>query len=283
MTEPVDRLVQANQAWWDERVPIHLASDFYDVEGFRAGRSTLEPFEVAELGELSGRTLAHLQCHFGLDTLSCARLGARVTGLDFSPVAIEAARDLAASVDLRARFEVGSVYDAVGVLRDRFDVVYTGKGALDWLPDLEAWADVVIGLLRPGGLLYLSEFHPFTNLLGDEDLSAEHGYGYFRQEGAIVDDKGGSYADLAASTVHNRTGVWNHPIGEVVTVLAARGLRVEFLHEFPFTLFPRWPWLVRDDGGVYRIPDGKPVLPLMYSLRATLIPPAVPGPPRAGR
>lgn len=259
----------ANRAWWDERVPIHMASGFYDLASFRAGRSTLEPFEIAELGGLGGRSLVHLQCHFGLDTLSCARLGAEVTGLDFSEVAIGAARDLASSVRQEASFVAGNVYDAPALLGRRFDVVYTGKGALVWLPDIDAWAEVVAMLLRPGGCLYLSEFHPFAHLFGDENLSVEDGHGYFRRdEPLVVDEEPGSYVDLGAATTHNRTGEWTHPLGDVVSALAARGLRVAFLHELPFTLFPRWPWLERDDQGVYRSPESKPTLPLMYSLMA---------------
>ncbi len=266
--QPVEPWFEANRAWWDERVPIHLASDFYGVDQFRAGRSTLEPFEVAELGDMSERSLVHLQCHFGLDTLSCARLGARVTGLDFSAPAIEAARQLAVATGLEARFEVGNVYDAPDVLRERYDIVYTGKGALAWLPDLAAWADVVVGLLRPRGTVYLAEFHPFTDVFADQDLTVR--YGYFGQPEPMVDETPGTYADPSAATTHNRTGEWAHPIGEVLTELAVRGLRVRFVHEVPFTLFPRWPFLERGPDGVYRLPPGMPDLPLLYSVRATL-------------
>jgi len=161
---------------------------------------------------------------------------------------------------------VGNVYDAPTVLGRRFDVVYTGKGALGWLPDIEAWAEVVAGLLSSGGCLYLNEFHPFTDIFGSDDLAVEHGY--FREDAPFVDEAPGSYASGDAVTVHNRTGEWNHPLGDVVSALTARGLRVTFLRELPFTLFPRWPWLERDEHGVYRCPGGQPTLPLMYSLGA---------------
>ncbi|MEE2971842.1 MAG: methyltransferase domain-containing protein, partial [Planctomycetota bacterium] len=155
----------ANLACWDERVAIHLRSDFYDVPAFLSGRSTLREFETEEVGPVADRSLLHLQCHFGLDTLSWARLGARVTGLDFSPAAVAAARDLARQADIPASFVQGDVLQADRILGDRrFDIVYTGLGALCWLDDLRTWSDVASKLVRPGGFLYLAEFHPVTDM-----------------------------------------------------------------------------------------------------------------------
>jgi SAM-dependent methyltransferase len=254
-----------NRAWWDERVPLHVASDFYDVEGFKSGASTLREFELDEVGEVSGRSLLHLQCHFGLDTLSWARRGARVTGLDFSEPAIEAARTLAQDTGLDAEFVVASLYDAPAALGDRrFDVVYTGLGALNWLPDIRKWAGVVARLVVPGGFLYLSEFHPFTWVFGDDDLTVEHDY--FQREPFEFDDPG-TYADLAAATASNRTEEWQHTLGDVVTAVIDAGLRVELLREHDFTLFPRWPFL-EQRGGTFLQPEGRPRLPLIFSLRA---------------
>jgi 2-polyprenyl-3-methyl-5-hydroxy-6-metoxy-1,4-benzoquinol methylase len=159
---------EANRASWDERAPIHVSGEFYDVAAFKAGQERLQPFEIAEVGDVSGKNLLHLQCHFGIDTLSCARRGARVTGLDFSGPAIEAARGLALEMGLEATFVQSDVY---GVARatggETFDIVYTGRGALNWLPDIERWAGVVVERIRPGGFLYLTEFHPFTEVFGD--------------------------------------------------------------------------------------------------------------------
>ncbi len=167
----MDDWLTANRRLWDERVPLHLASEFYDVEGFKSGRTELLPFEVTELGSLDGLRLVHLQCHFGLDTLDIARMHptVAVTGLDFSAPAIDAAARLASELRLadRARFVLSDVYRAAEVLGDRrFDVVYSGKGALVWLPDLQRWAEVVRDLLTPGGFLYLTEFHPVAMVLG---------------------------------------------------------------------------------------------------------------------
>jgi SAM-dependent methyltransferase len=257
---------QANRELWDERVPIHTASAFYDVEGFLVGASALRPFEVAELGDVTGRTLVHPQCHFGLDTLSWARAGARVTGLDFSEPAIEAARDLAARAGIDADFVHADVYDAPSALGGRrFDIVYTGLGAINWLPDIETWAETMAALLAPGGTFYLAEFHPFIDVFAWEDLTVA--YPYFN-EGAMTWDEAGTYADSAAQTVHSRSTEWNHGLGEVVSALVAAGLRIEFLHEHDYTLFGRWPFLRREADGTYHLPEGTPSLPLMYSLRA---------------
>ncbi|MFF8770608.1 class I SAM-dependent methyltransferase [Kitasatospora sp. NPDC015120] len=263
---PADWLA-ANRANWDGRVPVHVASDFYDVPGFVAGREPLQDFELAEVGDVRGKSLLHLQCHFGQDTLSWARHGAAVTGLDFSRPAVEAATDLAARIGTdTARFVVSDVYDAVDALGgQRFDIVYTGRGALCWLPDITRWARTVESLLAPGGFLYLTEFHPFADTLAEDGRTVE--YDYFHSEGTVWDEAG-TYTDGAmAPTAATVTVEWQHGIGEVVSALVAAGLRVEFLHEHDFTLFARFPVLEHD--GVFRFPAGQPRVPLMYSVRAS--------------
>jgi SAM-dependent methyltransferase len=256
---------ELNRAWWDERVALHVEGDFYDVDSFRKGRDTLRPFELEEVGDVSGCTLVHLQCHFGLDTLSWARRGARVTGLDFSAPALEAARTIARDVGLEAEFVQSDLYDAPHALDGRrFDVVYTGLGALNWLPDIRRWANVVAALVNPGGFLYLSEFHPFTDVFGDNDLAVEFDYFHARVEF----DEPGTYADLGAATEHNRTEEWMHPLGDVVSAVIDAGLTVELLHEHDYTLFPRWPFLEQPEPGIYRMPEGRPRLPLIFSMRA---------------
>ncbi len=258
--------LETNREMWDERVPIHVDGEFYDVAGFLAGRSALRSFEPGELGDVSGCTLLHSQCHFGLDTLSWARLGARVTGLDFSGPAVAAARELAQRAGIDAEFVQANVLDAVAALGGRrFDVVYTGLGAIIWLPDIEAWARTMASLLAPGGRLYLVEFHPVTDMFADESLDLTRSY-FDRRE--LVYDEPGTYADLTAKTVHNRSIEWSHGLGEVVSAVIAAGLELELLHEFDYTLFPRWPLLERAGDGTYRMPEGTPEIPLMYSLRA---------------
>ncbi|MFF7454410.1 class I SAM-dependent methyltransferase [Kitasatospora sp. NPDC008115] len=263
---PTPDWLAANRANWDGRVPVHVASDFYDVAGFVEGKESLRSFELAEVGEVRGKSLLHLQCHFGQDTLSWARRGATVTGLDFSRPAVEAATDLAERIGMdSARFVVSDVYDAVAALDGRsFDIVYTGLGALCWLPDIDRWARTVETLLAPGGFLYLAEFHPFGDTLAEDGRTVE--YDYFQAEGTVWNEAG-TYTDgEMAATTPARTVEWQHGIGEVVSALVAAGLRIEFLHEHDFTVFARFPVLEQDRG--YRFPAGQPRVPLMYSLRA---------------
>jgi SAM-dependent methyltransferase len=261
-----DQALQAlNRAWWDERVAVHLTSQFYDIDGFLAGGSTLRPFEAAELGDVAGATLVHLQCHFGLDTLSWARLGAVATGVDFSPSAVAAARDLAGRAGIAAEFVEANVYDAADALGRTFDVVYTSIGSIIWLPDIARWAGTVAALLAPGGRFYMAEHHPFSVVFGGEDLTVTDSY---FDEGPFPDDEPGSYAAPGAETVHNQSATWNHGIGSVITALAQAGLRIEFLHEHSFTLRARWPFLERRADRTFHMPAGRPTVPLLYSVKA---------------
>lgn len=258
---------EVNRALWDERVPIHASGEFYDLPGFVDGRTSLRPFELGELGPVAGRTLIHPQCHIGLDTLSWAREGARVTGLDFSEPAITVARELARRTGVTADFILSDVYDsgeAVG--GRRFDIVYTGIGAINWLPDIERWASVMASLLAPGGTFYMVELHPITEVFGEEELTVERSY---FERGPWLWDEPGTYADPKAATTQNRSVDWVHGVGDVVSALIGAGLALDFLHEHDHTASPRWPFLERAADGTYRMPEGRPALPLMYSVRAS--------------
>ncbi|RKS10484.1 methyltransferase family protein [Nocardiopsis sp. Huas11] len=257
--------LSANRENWDDRTRVHADSDYYDLPRFREGACTLRDFELAEVGDVSGRSLLHLQCHMGQDTLSWARRGAAVTGLDFTEAAIRTARGLARDIGTPARFVVSDVHEARESLGgERFDIVYTGIGSLVWLPDLTRWADVVADALDDGGFLYLAEFHPLTDVLGADGRSVEEGY--FNAGGEVCEDPN-SYTDGAP--LEKAVSVqWRHSLGEVVTALATAGLRIEFLHEHTATLFQRFPDLRRGDDGMYRFPPERPPIPLMYSLRA---------------
>lgn len=257
----------ANRSAWDELAPIHATSAFYDVDGFLGGASALRPFEFEEMGDVAGRSLVHLQCHIGLDTLSWARCGADVVGLDFSRPAIEVARDIAGRSGIDARFEVGDVYDAGSILGRRFDIVYTGIGALCWLDDLPKWAKVVHDLLEPGGHLYLVEIHPFTDVFAKDELRVEHHY--FDHGVAFRDETPGTYADPNATTKHNLTYEWTHPIGSVLSSLMNAGLTLESFTEHDFTVFQQFDALEFDPSDrTFRFPPDHARLPLMYSLRA---------------
>lgn len=260
----------ANRAHWDERVPIHMTSAFYDVEGFRRGRRNLEPFEMEELGPLGDLELCHLQCHIGLDTLDMVRLhpGLRAVGLDFSAPAIAAATELASTLGLadRARFVEGDVRAAASVLAPAtFDVVYTGKGALPWINDLDTWAAQCHALTRPGGFLYVSEFHPVGYALALDSPSV--GDDYFRTD-PWIDGEPGTYADPAAPTRHNTAVCWNHPLSALVGAVVNAGFELRFLHEFDYSLFRLNSWLVEESPGRFVWPEPGKRLPLMLSLKA---------------
>jgi SAM-dependent methyltransferase len=258
----------ANLARWDESAPLHAGSELYDLAGFRSGRDDIRPFELVELGSVAGLDLLHLQCHLGTDTLSWARHGARVVGLDFSPAAIDAAAQLAIDCRIEAEFVCSDVYDARKALVGRsFDIVYTGIGALGWLHDLDEWARVVGDLLRPEGVLYLVEIHPIVlGVLGDGRTLQDD---IFEAEYIRWDEKGGTYAAPDATLVNTTTFERVHALSEVMNAVMRAGLRLERFDEQSYTNAP-WPWTVKGEDGFYRLPEGWPKYPLTYSLLARM-------------
>ncbi|HXI45238.1 MAG TPA: class I SAM-dependent methyltransferase [Candidatus Acidoferrales bacterium] len=270
----MDEALRANRELWDAWTSIHVPSPFYDVAAFKDGTKGIRiaDYELEEVGSVEGKTLLHLQCHFGLDTLSWARLGATVTGVDFSGKGIDAARQLAAEVGLEARFIQSDIYALSDVLDEQFDVVYTSGGVLGWLPDIPAWGRVAARYVKPGGCFYIAEVHPVTQVFADEDVmpgDLRLAYPYWSHAEPIRIEEEGSYADRSAPTGRLVEYGWDHSLGEIVTALAEAGLRIEFLHEFDFV---EWPvaFLVEGDDGRYRLPAGsKGELPLYFSLKAT--------------
>lgn len=264
-----------NRARWDESVAIHAASEGYNLAGFLRGEKSLTPVELEELGDVRGKTLLHLQCHFGMDTLNWARLGATVTGLDFSLPAIERARQLATEIGMEdARFVHANVYDAASILDETFDIVYTAIGALCWLPDVRAWAKVVSRLLRPGGTFYIYEGHPVLWSIDDErdDELLVMAYPYFETADGNEFVTETTYVD-GLPLVNQKTVQWNHGLGEIVTELIDAGLAIEFVHEHRELPWKALPWMVESGSptrGAWRLPPGREDnLPLMYSIRAT--------------
>ena len=266
----MDDHLETNRRRWDELAPLHVQSAFYDVPAFVAGASSLRPIEVEEVGDVAGRSLLHLQCHIGLDTLSWARRGARVTGVDFSEASIAEARALAATCGLEAKFVCSSVEALPGVLSGRFDVVFTSYGVLCWLEDLGQWGRTIAHFLKPGGVFYIVESHPFAEVFDDgpkaEGLTIA--YPYFSDGRAIVCQTRGSYADRDAAVKHDTCYLWSHTLGEVVGSLIGAGLRVDFLHEFPVGFFPQLPGMTRGEDGWQRLPGAGSRLPLLFSLKA---------------
>lgn len=269
-----DEHTAANHAHWDEVVAVHAASEFYDVPSFLAGENKLKSIERKEVGDVAGRSLLHLQCHFGLDTLSWARQGARVTGLDFSEQAIATAQDLARQAGIAdARFVCSNVYDAPHALPgEQFDIVFTSYGALIWLRDLPRWAQIVAGFVRPGGIFYISEFHPVPFLFDDTadatDLRRNSEYPYFPPAAPQRFEGLGTYTDGGQSLTNDVTYEHPYTIGGVITALAEAGLRIEFLHEHPVSCFKMLPMLELDDEGWWRLPPQYGDLPLQFSIRA---------------
>ncbi len=273
-TPDVGDAVAADRRLWDAWTRINVPSAFYDVASFLDGTRPirLSGYEREEVGPVDGLGLLHLQCHFGLDTLSWARLGARVTGVDFSDEAIAAARRLAEQVDVDARFIRSDVYQLPDVLDELFDVVYTSRGVLGWLPDIRRWARVVARFVRPGGRFYVTDVHPVALAFADEDVAPGElrlAYPYWSHAEPIRIEPHGSYADRSAPTEGLVEYGWDHSLGEIVTALIDAGLRIDLLHEFDFVEWPM-PFLVECPDGRYRLPaDAGGELPLFFSLRAT--------------
>jgi SAM-dependent methyltransferase len=277
MVQRFARELAENRNLWDAWTDVHTTGSFYDVQRFRDDPTDvrIEPWERAEVGDVTGKSLLHVQCHFGLDTLSWARLGAtRVTGVDFSKPAIAFASELAVATGLadRARFVVSNVYELPGPLAgEMFDVVYTGRGAIGWLPDLAPWARAVASFVKPGGVFYMHEGHPAMWTVAEEQTSPNDlhlAYDYWGGE-TISLPVVGSYADPTAHVDATVQHGWNHSLGEVVTLLAREGLRIELLDEKRDVPWPV-PWLVeKGDGENFTWPAGQAGnLPLTYSLRA---------------
>jgi SAM-dependent methyltransferase len=264
-----------NRASWDERVPAHAASLDYALQRFEEDPEFLSGvvrFDLPRLGDVGGARGVHLQCHIGTDTISLARLGARMTGLDFSAPAVAQAAALAKRVDAAADFVQADVYDAVDVLgAGRFDLVFTGIGALCWLPDIRRWAAVVAGLLRPGGRLFLREGHPMLWTLADPRpdglLVVEHPYS--ETAAPTVWDEGGTYVETDATFVHNLTHEWNHGLGEIVGALLEVGMELTMLDEHDSVPWEALPGQMgRLDGGEWRLAERPERLPHSYTLQA---------------
>lgn len=255
---------RTNKAHWNAKVPHHVASRFYDVDGFVAGRNSLTPIELELLGDVRGREVLHLQCHFGQDTLSLARMGARATGLDLSDAALTEARALATRCGLEAHFVEANVVDHQPSLDGRFDIVLTSYGTIGWLPDLAPWAANIRRYLKPGGRFVFVEFHPVVWMF-DNDFTRV-AYPYFNGD-TIVEEEQGTYADREAA-IRTTSNNWNHGLGEVLGALLAEGFRIERFEESDGSPFDCFPHGVQGRDGLYRIRGMEGRLPMVYALRA---------------
>ena len=263
----------ANKEGWNKRTAVHKASSFYNVAEFKKGISSLNKIELEEVGNVKGKTLLHLQCHFGMDTLSWAREGAMVTGVDISDEAIKLANEIKDELQLEATFICANVYDladasaisSVEGLRQAFDIIFTSYGTIGWLPDLKPWAKMIAEKLHPDGFFYIADFHPTLWML--DDAMEKLTYSYFN-DAVIVTGQQGSYADRNAPITYTEYG-WNHPFAEIFDALITAGLQIEFLHEFSYSPYDCFANTEKGADGMFRFKSMGNKFPMMYSIKAT--------------
>ncbi len=266
----MNRYIETNRALWDGWAEINYRAASYRTDEFRTGANKLHAIEQEEVGDVRGKSLLHLQCHFGLDTLSWARMGAQVTGVDFSPRGIEIARGLSSELAIPAEFVCCDLYDLPNHLDKQFDIVFTSYGVLCWLPDIDAWAKLITRYLKPGGRFHIAEFHPFVYAFEPEksEQRLQPILSYFPvQEPQLWEEKG-SYADREADFRHD-SYAWPHPISEILNSLIRAGLRIEHFNEFPYCVDNFLPGFMHEGtDGWWRLNDHPDAMPLMFSLKA---------------
>lgn len=254
----------ANRDLWNQRTIVHKDSAFYDLEGFKAGATVLTPIELNELGNVSGKKMLHLQCHFGMDSLNWARLGAKVTGADLSDEAIKEARVLNEELKLDAQFVCCNVYDLKEHLDEKFDIVFTSYGVVGWLPDLDRWADIVAHFLKPGGLFYIAEFHPVVWMFDDDFTHIKY---YYDNRELIVTENQGTYTDREAD-IKGKEYSWNHSLSEVLNALIRAGLELKSMNEHMFSPYPCFRNMVESSPRQWHIKGMEGKIPMVYSISA---------------
>ncbi len=262
-----DTFFEVNKDTWNKKVAIHAVSEFYDVEGFKNGKTTLNTIELEELGDVKGKSLLHLQCHFGLDTLSWSRLGASCTGIDLSNEAIKQAKKLNNEMSLDAVFMESNLYDVPKKIQGEFDIVFTSYGVIGWLPDLKLWGEIIAGKLKKGGVFYMIEFHPIVWMFDFLVTPPKLKYPYLNGK-VIYEEYKGTYTNNDADIISKEYG-WNHGLGEVVTSLTNAGLQIEFLHEFEKSPYNSFPEMEKTKDGMFVLKENQRMFPLLYSIKAT--------------
>ena len=273
---------EANKHLWNQRTAVHKDSSFYNLAGFKAGENVLTPIELNEAGDVKGKKMLHLQCHFGMDSLNWARLGADVTGIDLSDEDIKEAKQLNDELGLNAKFICCNVYDLhpknaeysktpPSATADRlegreaFDIVFTSYGVIGWLPDLDKWAEIISYYLKPGGIFYMAEFHPVVWMFDDEFTHIK--YAYENQE-VIVTENEGTYTDRNAE-IKGKEYSWNHSISEVLNALINAGLKIEMFNEHMYSPYPCFRNTIESEKGHWHIKRMEGKIPMVYSLKAT--------------
>lgn len=253
--------VKINRDSWNERTKIHVLSNFYDVKGFIAGASSLTEIELAEVGAVEGKKLLHLQCHFGLDTLSWARKGAIVTGVDLSPIAIEKANQIKHETKLEGDFVCADIYAFGESVQPEYDIVFTSYGALCWLPCLEKWASTIANSLKSGGVFYIAEFHPVYDLVA--------GYSYFHSSTPDIEAEG-TYTENCDGKKHTLV-TWAHPLSEVINALIKAGISIDHVNEFPFSPYNCFEGLEEREKGKYYLAKSGYDVPLVFTIKGRLL------------
>lgn len=260
----MENYLDINKNSWNEKVETHLKSDFYFVDEFIKGRTSLNSIELDLLGNLEGKSILHLQCHFGQDTISLSRLGAKVTGVDFSDQAIHAAKELAEKTNSNAEFVVSDVYNLPNVLNEKFDIVFTSYGTIGWLPDLEKWANVINHFLKPEGKFVMADFHPVVWMY-DDDFEGVN-YNYFNEK-EIVETYEGTYADFSADIVQKYV-MWNHSLSEILQNLINQNLEIKTFKEFDWSPYPCFKHVDEFEKGKWRIKKFGNKIPMVYAFVA---------------
>ena len=254
--------IEINKQSWNKRTASHITSDFYDVDGFLKGKTSLNSIELNELGDVKGKSVLHLQCHFGQDTISFGRMGANVTGVDLSDKAIESANDLAEKANIEATFICCDIYDLPNHLNEKFDIVYTSYGTIGWLPDIEKWAEIVSTFLKPNGTFIFAEFHPVVWMFDDNFNEVKYKYS---NSDAIIEMESGTYADKTAD-IHQECITWNHGIGEVMSSLLKNNIEIKSFKEYDYSPYDCFSGTIEFETGKYRIEKLGDKIPMVYSI-----------------
>ncbi len=257
---------EINRQLWNAKTDIHYSSEFYNVDEFLKGKSSLNPIELELLGDVGGKSILHLQCHFGLDTLSLAREGALVTGIDLSDRSIEKARELAEMANIKARFIRSNIYKLPEVLNEKFDIVYTSYGVIGWLPDMEKWAQTIARFLKPGGRFVMVEFHPVVWMFSYDFKTIEFSYS---SSDPIVEELEGTYTNRDAEIKHKSVS-WNHGLSKVLNALIKNGLTIQQFDEHDYSPYNCFQNTVEINKGKYQIKGLEGKIPMLYSIKAQL-------------
>jgi len=264
--EKFKKYFEVNKETWNQKVGIHTKSEFYDIEGFLKGKTSLNAYELSEVGNVEGKKLLHLQCHFGQDTLSWSRLGAKCTGIDISNEGIAEAQKLNKMLGLDATFIESNLYEVPEKVKGKFDIVFTSYGVIGWLPDLKTWGEIIASKLKKGGVFYMIEFHPIVWMFDFLQTPPKLTYPYINKD-VIYEEYKGTYTNNDADIISKEYG-WNHGLGEVVSALTNAGLQIEFLNEFEKSPYNSFPDMEKTNDGLFVLKENQRMFPLLYSIRA---------------